>query len=148
MALTVTTVNGGEGRVVLGANGRPAHIIELGPVYLRLDVSDGFDTVLFPAGGLSNSSFAMMTMAMYTAGAARRGQRRHAGVGYISSATSGGIALGMPALDLSLFNGSFAMTAENMYMAGARRRAMRHRAGVGYVNQVSPGGGLALGVPA
>lgn len=50
MALAVTTVNGGQGRVVLGADGRPAHVIELGPLYLRLDLA-GFDTTALPGTG-------------------------------------------------------------------------------------------------
>src|SRR5687768_13097692 len=45
MAFTITTVNGGAGRVVLGADGRPAHVIELGPLYIRIDLSGGFEQV-------------------------------------------------------------------------------------------------------
>ena len=36
--------------MVLGANGRPAHVIEIGPLYLRLDIA-GFDQIVFPARG-------------------------------------------------------------------------------------------------
>ena len=98
MALTVTSVNGGLGRVVFGANSRPAHIIELGPVYIRLDVSDGFDTLDLPAGGsLVNGSFAMMSMAMYIAGASRRRRSRRAAAYAINSVSAGGLALGVPA---------------------------------------------------
>lgn len=99
MALTVTSVNGGLGRVVFGANGRPAHIIELGPVYIRLDVSDGFDTLDLPAGGgLVNGSFAMATMNMYIAGAHRRHMRRRGAGVYVNSVSpGGGLALGVPA---------------------------------------------------
>lgn len=60
MALTVTTVNGGQARVVLGANGRPAHVIELGPLYLRVDLSGGFATLPFAGiGGYAITMFAL-----------------------------------------------------------------------------------------
>lgn len=96
MALVVTSVNGGEGRVVLGANGRPAHIIELGPVYIRLDVSDGFDTLDLPArGGYCGYVKIGNPQARRRAYRARRvfvGQH-----GGLNGAHAGGLALGVPA---------------------------------------------------
>lgn len=49
MPLTVVTIMGGLGRVVIGGDGLPAHVGALGPMYIRLRAGDGIGTAEQPS---------------------------------------------------------------------------------------------------
>jgi hypothetical protein len=57
MTLTVTTIMGGLGRVVIGSDGKPALVAALGPMHLQTSGDLG-DVAYFPSPTIRNRTFA------------------------------------------------------------------------------------------